>query len=871
MKLPAFCLPASLALTIVAVLAVPPMTRAQAAAPTPARPAADVDAKAKAKVAPQEAKEASAKERRRLARFVKRPRQSHFWQDLKFTSFLGGFEPWAAETAPAVRAESASAASGLWSATVSPTAAYRAALAPSPEAAGGTLTVNGAYSITANDLYDTVQVSTTANGTINHSAGTLTVTNEFDLGVTAGLVGTYNLSGVGTLAVFDLFIGGFNGVGSGAFVQTGGTVTVADGVNLGSTTNASDTYSISAGALTTSYLVIGDLGPATFTQTGGSVTIQSNFLQGFQFGGMAATYQLNSGTLTIPVVYSYVANTGTFNFNGGILQANAASATFMESLLAANVQTGGAKIDTGAFDLVIAQPLLHSGAGTDGGLTKQTGAGKLTLTGANTYNGLTTISAGTLQVGNGGTTGSLGSGNVVNNASLVFNRTDTGLSVGGNISGSGSISQISTGTTTLSGTNSYAGATTVSLGRLVELNNGKAFSNSTVAISSGATVELSNTTGTPIFQAGATFNGAGTLQKTGSGRIDFGSNGGTVRIALSTGGLIDVQAGLLIGSNSNQADYTGNLGGLNVAASATFDGVEAAVRVDQLTGAGTLQGGYQSVGSTTIGVNNGSGTFSGTIKDSGSQGGTLTLIKAGTGTQTLTGGSTYTGGTTVSGGTLTVSNNGTTALGRLQGTAALVVNGGGTLLLSGSNTVTDRLNNAASVTINGGGKLSTGALSEGTAPTAAGGAGGAVGLGALTLASTSSGSRAIIDFTTTATGSALVFSSLAATSKGAFVTILGFTGAMNADSGAGGNDRLLFTSDPQFSLADLANWQFSNDAGANFAVGGRQIAYNGYYEIVPVPEPATWLGGVLLLAGAAGTIRLRTRRRLISRGADRPA
>ena len=57
-------------------------------------------------------------------------------------------------------------------------------------------------------------------------------------------------------------------------------------------------------------------------------------------------------------------------------------------------------------------------------LTKQ-GAAKLTLTNDNTYNGGTTISAGTLQIGNGGTSGVI-VGNVFDSGAFAFNRSDSG-------------------------------------------------------------------------------------------------------------------------------------------------------------------------------------------------------------------------------------------------------------------------------------------------------------------------------------------------------------------------------------------------------------------------------------------------------------
>src|SRR5258705_9506946 len=86
------------------------------------------------------------------------------------------------------------------------------------------------------------------------------------------------------------------------------------------------------------------------------------------------------------------------------------------------------------------------------------------LTGTNTYSGGTTISAGTLQVGNGGTTGSI-TGDVTDNGVLAFDRSDS-VTFAGAISGTGSVTQIGTGTTILTGTNTYSGGTTISAGTL---------------------------------------------------------------------------------------------------------------------------------------------------------------------------------------------------------------------------------------------------------------------------------------------------------------------------------------------------------------------------------------------------------------------
>jgi outer membrane autotransporter protein len=96
----------------------------------------------------------------------------------------------------------------------------------------------------------------------------------------------------------------------------------------------------------------------------------------------------------------------------------------------------------------------------------KSGTGVLTLTGANTYTGGTTISAGTLQIGNGGTTGSL-TGNVIDNGALVFNRSDA-VTFDGVISGQGTLVKQGGGTLTLTGMSTeFTGPTMVNDGSLI--------------------------------------------------------------------------------------------------------------------------------------------------------------------------------------------------------------------------------------------------------------------------------------------------------------------------------------------------------------------------------------------------------------------
>lgn len=122
-------------------------------------------------------------------------------------------------------------------------------------------------------------------------------------------------------------------------------------------------------------------------------------------------------------------------------------------------RVGDGTLSGAAFIATIASDLTGSG-----GLDK-TDLGTLILTGANTYSGLTAIDDGTLQLGNGGTSGSL-AGDIFNEASLVFDRSDD-VTFGGVLSGTGSIRFAGSGMTTLTADSSgYAGDVSVTQGHL---------------------------------------------------------------------------------------------------------------------------------------------------------------------------------------------------------------------------------------------------------------------------------------------------------------------------------------------------------------------------------------------------------------------
>ncbi len=147
------------------------------------------------------------------------------------------------------------------------------------------------------------------------------------------------------------------------------------------------------------------------------------------------------------------------------------------------------------------------------------GTAGLQLVGTNTYSGATSVNAGTLQLGNGGTTGSI-VGNVLNNGTLAFNRSNA-YQFDGVISGTGGLQQNGTGRTNLTAINTYTGNTTVNAGTLSV--NGSIASSSLLTVNSDGTLGGNGSVGDTTLAGGtlAPGNSIGTM--TVAGNLVFGA------------------------------------------------------------------------------------------------------------------------------------------------------------------------------------------------------------------------------------------------------------------------------------------------------------------------------------------------------------
>ncbi len=242
----------------------------------------------------------------------------------------------------------------------------------------------------------------------------------------------------------------------------------------------------------------------TTTLSAGTIRIGNTVALGNSANGLA----VNAGTLDLNGVSIAVGNlTGA----GGTITSNAT--TNRTLTIGTGNGTGGNY-----------QGVIQNGSGTTS-LTK-VGTGTIALSGANTFTGATTISAGTLQVGAGGTTGSLSTSSAITtNGTLAFNRSNTvtqGTDFSSVIGGAGGVSQVGTGTLILNGSNTFSGTLAVTQGTLqvATLNNANTvgpLGNSSLAVQLGG----SGTTGTLSYTGGTTTsNKSFTAVAGGTGRIN---------------------------------------------------------------------------------------------------------------------------------------------------------------------------------------------------------------------------------------------------------------------------------------------------------------------------------------------------------------
>ncbi len=431
---------------------------------------------------------------------------------------------------------------------------------PSFSGASGVVTNNAAATLATLTVN---QAGTTSfNGTLQNGAGTLALTQQ-GFG-TLWLTGANAYTGVTTVSNGTVYVtgnessatGGWTMVPSGAnaisvnfqagsnvVVAPGGSITVSSaGANGGSSTNLNIAGTVTDnGAFSVWRIGQANLNSGAVVNIPGSLSVTG-------VGGYGCSMAVNAGALLNYTGTGAIAiYGGTNNAGSGYLVIN--GGTLQSTMGLSGSNGGGGAVDQFQLEnngvLVIAsntianltpvvagsgaQFVLPSGTGIintgtnstsisygisgGGGLTL-TGGGLLALTGSCIYTGATNISGGILQIGGGGSTGSLAAASAItDNATLAFSRSDTGLSVSNSISGSGSVIQAGSGLTLLSGGNSYTGGTTISAGTL-QLGNAGALGTGALA-ANGGVLDLDGFSVTVSSFSGA----AGVVTNSGSATV----------------------------------------------------------------------------------------------------------------------------------------------------------------------------------------------------------------------------------------------------------------------------------------------------------------------------------------------------------------
>jgi outer membrane autotransporter protein len=471
---------------------------------------------------------------------------------------------------------------------------------------------------------------TGGTGTLNITGGGSLSTGAATLANGGSTNGVANISGAGSRwtigGLLALGVSGASGNPSNSAlnVQNAGALTVTGDINIGGSILASKfatstvTVTGAGSQLSSSGTVrIGGVGTGTLTVSNGAVATANAVTMTTNAVGNA-TLNLSSGSTLATQALTAGPGTAQANFDGATLRASASNTAFINGFSGTglNIASGGLTLDTNGFNVTATSPF--SGAGA---LTK-VGAGTATLTGNSSYTGGTTISAGTLQLGNGGTSGGV-AGDVLNNGTLSFDRSDT-ASYGGTISGSGAVNQIGAGATILTGNSSYAGGTTISSG-VLQLGNGGASGSIAGNVTNNGTLAFSRS---DTYTFGGQISGAGAVTQAGAGTTVLTANNSYTGGTAVNGGTLQVSSDANLGNASGALSFNG----------------------------GTLQNTASFASARAVTLDAGGGTFQTTadLTLTGAIGGAGALTKTDAGRLLLTANNTYTGGTTIAAGTLAV-------------------------------------------------------------------------------------------------------------------------------------------------------------------------------------------------------------------------
>ena len=467
-------------------------------------------------------------------------------------------------------------------------------------------------------------------------------------GFTAGTDNTEAFADdVGVDSVFNVSAGGsFAGVGNGRLItlQASGNITIANDFNL---TTATGNTNVSLGLVANNNLDVN----ANLTATGsGAITLAANRNITVVAG---KTVKTASGDLNVLADYNNAFG-GDLTLTGNISSTGGNILLQGENINGAG-NVSGASTKNVEFTTKIGGTYSGLVSGTNTNFIK-TGAGTLTLSGLNTYTGLTTVSAGTLVEGvnnalssgaltvNGGTfdigafSDTVGTVTLTNGSITGTTGVLTGTSyamqngtVSAILGGAGALTKTTVGTVTLSGANTYAGATAVNAGTIIASNaNALGVAGGGTTVTSGATLNINAVTlsESSINIAGTGVGGNGALTGTGAAGI----SGAVTTIS---GAKIATTSGASVLTLAGTVTAPGNL---------------------LISGAGDVLATSAANNFTTVNI---SGTKNVSLRDTNA-------ITLGSGASSLTGNLTV-----QAGGNLTVANN--------------VVSSGGDITLTGTN------------------------------------------------------------------------------------------------------------------------------------------------------------------------------------------